>query len=82
MIKIKKDDIAPESAEVLAKSIIQISDAGKQLIEGGLTKRALIVLLQDIIGESHISKSQIGLVLDNLPRLKGWYCREPVKEKV
>jgi hypothetical protein len=76
MIKIKKDDIAPESAELLARSIIEVADASKQLVEGGLSMRALIVLLQDCIGESRISKSQIKLVLENLPRLKGWYCRE------
>jgi predicted amino acid-binding ACT domain protein len=73
MIKVKKDDIAPESTELLAKSIVEVADASQKLLDGGLTMRALIVLIQDM---TNVSKTQIKLVLESLPRLKGWYCKE------
>jgi len=74
-IKIKKDEINPESTELLAKSVVQVAEASKKLLNSGLTKRAIIVLLHDGIGVSKINKKQIELVLDNLPRLKGWYIK-------
>jgi len=74
-IKIVKDELNPESAELLAKSIIQVADASQKMLNSGLSLRALVVLLQDGIGQGKISKTQIQLVLNNLPRLKGWYCK-------
>ena len=75
-IKIKKSEENPESAELLAQSIIQVADGFQKVLSSPLTQRALIVLLHDGIGISKITKSQIKLVLDNLPRLKGWYIRK------
>lgn len=75
MIKIKKDEEAPESVELLAQSIVQVSDGFAKVLSTPLTQRALIVLLHDGIGQGKITKSQIKLVLDNLPRLKAWYIR-------
>lgn len=75
-IKIKKNEDNPESVEVLAESIIKIADGFEKLLKGGLTERAYLVLLQDMIGQSNISKTQIKLVLKNLPRLKAWYVRK------
>ena len=74
-IKIKKDEDNPEPIELLAKSIIQVSDAFEKIQKSNLTERAIIVLLQDGIGPSYINKQQIKLVLDNLPRLKSWYIK-------
>jgi len=74
-IKIVKDEFNPESTELLAKSIIQVSEASKSLLGSGLNQRALIVLLLDMIGAGKITKSQIKLVLDNLPRLRAWYIK-------
>lgn len=74
-IKIIKDELNPESTELLAKSIIQVAEASEKLLNSGLTKRAIEVLLQDGIGASKISKGQIRLVLENLPRLKAWYIK-------
>jgi hypothetical protein len=75
-IKIKKDEEKPESVELLAQSIVQVAEGFQKVLNSPLTKRALIVLLQDGIGTSKITKSQIGLVLDGLPRLKGWYLKK------
>ncbi len=74
-IKITKDENKPESVELLAKSIIEVAEGFQQIQRSSLTQRALIVLLQDGIGNAKISKSQIKLVLDNLPRLKAWYIK-------
>jgi len=78
-IKIVKDELQPESVELLAKSIVQVADGFQRLLDSSLNQRALIVLLHDGIGQSHITKAQIKLVLDNLPRLKAWYVRPDTK---
>lgn len=75
-IRIVKDKEEPETTELLAKSVVQVAEASQKLLNSGLTKRAIVVLLQDGIGVSKINKHQIELVLDNLPRLKAWYVKE------
>lgn len=74
-IKIKKDEEAPESVELLAKSIIQVSEGFEKLLKSSLNERAYLVLLQDYIGQGKINKKQIALVLKALPRLKAWYIK-------
>ena len=75
-IKIKKTEGAEESVELLAASIVQVSEGFERIKNGQLGERAMILLLQDGIGASKISKLQISLVLDALPRLKGWYLKK------
>ncbi len=75
-IKIVKNTENPESAELLAQSIVQVAEGFEKILASPLTQRALIVLLQDGIGVSYITKSQIKLVLEALPRLKGWYLKK------
>ncbi|MDD5328053.1 MAG: hypothetical protein PHY02_09635 [Phycisphaerae bacterium] len=74
-VKIKKNKENPESTELLAANIIKVADGFEKLLKSPLNDRALIVLLHDAIGQSNISKGQIKLVLDALPRLKGWYIK-------
>ena len=74
-IKITKDQQNPEPVELLAKSIVQVAEASEKLLNAGLTRRAIVVLLQDGIGSTKITKNQIRLVLENLPRLKAWYVK-------
>ena len=75
-IRIKKNDENPESAELLAQSIIQVADGFNKVLNTPLSRRAVVVLLQDGIGATKITKGQIELVLDALPRLKGWYIKK------
>ena len=75
-IKVKKNEEAPESVELLAQSIIQVADGFEKVNNSSLSQRALIVLLHDAIGTSKITRSQIKLVLEALPRLKGWYIKK------
>ena len=74
-VKIKKTEGAEESAELLAASILQVSDGFEKVLAAGLTKSALVVLLRNGIGWNKITNEQIGLVLDALPRLKSWYVK-------
>ena len=74
-IKIKKNEEAPESVELLAQSIVQVAEGFQKVLTSPLSHRALIVLLHDGIGTAKISKSQIKLVLEALPRLRGWYMK-------
>lgn len=75
-IKIKKNEETPESVELLAQSVIQVAEGFEKLQQTPLTQRALIVLLHDGIGAGKITKGQIQLVLEALPRLKGWYIKK------
>lgn len=75
-IKVKKNEENPESVELLAQSIVQVAEGFEKVLSSPLTQRALVVLLHDGIGTAKITKSQIKLVLDNLPRLKGWYVKK------
>lgn len=74
-IRIIKNEEDPEPVELLAASIIQVSEAFEKIKKSKLSQRAIVVLLQDGIGAAKIAKQQIALVLDNLPRLKGWYIK-------
>jgi hypothetical protein len=70
-ITVKKSD-PPESKEVLATAITKISDGFDAMLKSGLNKKAIIILIQ---AETKLPQRDIRLVLDALPRLKGWYCR-------
>ena len=74
-IKIKKDEENPESVELLAKSIIQVAEGFEKIANGPLSTTAIVVLLRHCIGESKISKAQVRLVIEALPRLKSWYIK-------
>jgi hypothetical protein len=73
--KIKKDEQNPETPELLAKSIIQVSDAACKLLNSGINQDAIITLLHRKIGAANISRDQITMVLNGIPKLKGWYCK-------
>jgi hypothetical protein len=75
-IKIKKNEEKPESTELLAANIIKVAEGMEKLLNGELNERAIIVLLQAGIGTGNISQAQIKLVLNSLPKLKGWYIRK------
>jgi hypothetical protein len=74
-IRIKKNEENPESVELLAASVIQVAEGFEKVLRSPLSDRAIIVLLQDGIGATKITKQQIKLVLEALPRLKAWYIK-------
>ncbi len=69
-VTVKKSEPA-ESKEILAASIVRISEAFTALKSSGLNKQAIVVLLHD---QTKIAKRDINIILDSLARLKGWYC--------
>lgn len=71
-ISVKKNEQQPESKEVLAEAIIRIGEAFSALQKNGLNKRAIEVLVH---AETKVAMRDIRLILDALPRLRGWYCR-------
>lgn len=75
-IRIKKTEGSEESVELLAQSVIQVAEGFERIMAGPLTEGALVALIRAGIGESKISRSQIKLVLEALPRLKGWYIKK------
>lgn len=75
-IRVKKSEENPESAEVLAKAVIQIADAFDKLLNTPLKEEAIIALLMGMTGmPGQVSKSQVMLVIRNLKRLKAWYIK-------
>ena len=70
-VTVKKSE-PPESKEILAAAITNISDGLTKLLASGLNRKAIIVLIQ---AETRQSRTEIEAVLDALARLKGWYCR-------
>lgn len=75
-IKVIKNEEKPETPEVLAQAIIDIADGFNAMLNSRLTRRALVVLLQDMIGAGKVSRTDINLVLDNLPKLKSYYVKK------
>ncbi len=75
-IKIMKNEIKPETPELLAASIVEISRAFQVLVNQGLTQKAIVVLLKGMKGMQLVSTSDIRLVLENLPKLASYYVKK------
>lgn len=71
-ISVTKTADKPESKEILAEAITRIGQAFADLQKNGLNKKAIIILIQ---AETKLPQRDIIIVLDALPRLRGWYCR-------
>lgn len=65
----------PESTELMAASIVKISNAMDKLLKepGGLTSEAIVLLLHDC---TKVGKPDIRAILKALPQLRGYYCRK------
>jgi len=66
------DDIieAAEADADIAAALLRVAEAGERLLASGLTKRAIVVLLKDRLGQ--MQKRDIERVLDALPALKSY----------
>lgn len=74
-VKVIKNEEKPETPEILAESIIHISKGFERLTAQGLTRNAIVVLLQGMPG-TYISKLSIETILDNLPKLASYYVKK------
>ena len=75
-IKVIKDEINPETPEILARSLIQIGEAMQTLTsqKGGLNNKAIALLVSSMSGVN-VTKSDVLLVMEGLARLKSYYIR-------
>ena len=71
-IKVVKNAENPESTEILAEAIIRIGENFEKLQKSGINREAIVVLIHDM---TKLPKRDIGLVLNSLAKMKGWYCR-------
>lgn len=60
--------------EVLAKAIVQASEAAQKLLAGPLTRRAIVVLIQDAC-PANIPRTTIELVLNAAADLRRRYVK-------
>lgn len=70
-VRVVKSD-PPETTEILAEAIVRIGDSVAKLNASGLNRKAIILLLHDA---TKVGKRDIEVILDALPRLRGWYCK-------
>jgi hypothetical protein len=66
-VNIVKDSAQPESDEIIAKAIIELADGTKRLLNGRLSRRAILLLLKDPTG---ISMEKIDKIILAIPRLR------------
>lgn len=75
-IRVIKNEENPETPEVLAASIISISESLQKLTgQNGLTEDAIAALVCNMRGNSHLNKTEVLTVIDGLKRLKSYYVR-------
>lgn len=71
-ITVKVNEENPEPVELIAKSIIELSDGYRKIMSGHLKRHALVVLLKDATG---ISQRDIIKILEAVSDLKNMYTK-------
>lgn len=74
-IRVIKDAVNPETPEILAASIINISDSLNEMRKTGLTDDAIATLVSGMRG-TKVTKTDVLLVIDGLARLKSYYVKK------
>jgi uncharacterized Ntn-hydrolase superfamily protein len=72
-LKVVQNEEAPVAAEILADSIVAISESMQRIDRGRLTRDALVALIKD---HTNISKRQINVVLNSLEGLARIYLKK------
>lgn len=73
IIKQDKDNEVP--VEILAKSIVEVSEAARKLLGSKLTKRAICILIKDSMTGSGLPMKDIQTVLDCAANLDKRYLK-------
>lgn len=71
-VKIKLSDDVPETVEVLADSVVRISEAMAKIKNSRLTRGCIVSLIKD---GCYLSKKEINIVLDLLEDLEKMYLK-------
>jgi hypothetical protein len=74
-VTVKVNEENPEPLDVLAKSIIDVSEGFERINNSRLNRKAIVLLLQNAIGAGRITQRNIEDVLDYAPRLKNLYTK-------
>lgn len=74
-IRVVADESNPESLDILAKSIIEVAAFAKGIQVSRLKQNTVVLLIQDYIGARHITREQIGQVLEAAAKLKDAYTK-------
>jgi hypothetical protein len=67
---VKKSETEPETTEILASAITNVSESLTRLRKSGLNERAILALVKDDTG---LSKACVKRVLDSLGSLRRMY---------
>ncbi len=79
-VKIVQDPEQPVEREILARQIGAMADAFVKLLNQGITRRGLVVLIQDA-APYPLTKKDVNAVLDALKDLRRLYVAAPEKGK-
>lgn len=71
--KLILNDEVPETVEIIAASIVKLSQIGQDLNKSALNERAIVVLLHDLTG---LPYREIKLVLNSLAELEKHYTKK------
>jgi hypothetical protein len=77
-ITIKTDEENPEPMEIIAKSIIEISNAFEKMNNSRLKRRVILLLLRDM---TNISISDIDVILNAAIKLKDHFLKDVAPAK-
>jgi len=77
-VTIKTNEESPEPVELIAQSIIDISDAFEKIQKSRLSERALLILIKDACG---VSLHDIKIVLNTVPKLKHLFLKQATGKK-
>lgn len=72
-VTIKTNEENPEPMEIIAQSIIQVSDAFVKIQKSRLSQRAIMLLIKDTTG---LAMRDIEIVLNAVPKLKDIYLKK------
>lgn len=72
-ITVKVSENEPEELQLIAKSIIELSEAFKKIEKSTLKRKTIVLLLQDL---TKLPQRDINLVLDVAPKLAQFYLKE------
>ncbi len=72
IITVKVNEQNPEPLELIAKSIIELSDAFQKINSSSLKRRTIVLLLQD---ETKLPQKDINAILDAATKLKDTFLK-------
>lgn len=72
---IKQDKGSEVPIEILAKSIVEVSEAARKMLASRLTKRAICILIKDSMSGTGLPMKDIQMVLDCAATLDKRYIK-------